>query len=50
MFIKRKQLINQGYLSAAQYSSDIFINHLMTMLHKIKLENKSCHLMGDFLI
>ena len=27
---------------------DIFINHLMTILDKIKLENKSCHLMGDF--
>ena len=27
---------------------DIFMNHLMTILDKIKLENKSCHLMGDF--
>ena len=27
---------------------DIFINHLMTILDKIKLENKSCHLMDDF--
>ena len=27
---------------------DIFTNHLITILDKIKLENKSCHLMGDF--